>query len=157
MQTVTEPSSCVTPSFGCAKRHSDSARLQAPRINSRQTLNYSHTDFFGFQFPSFFFLCHYLLRKAKNFFHHQEKVFVFVLLSTNKRKYKEKWKVFVVKFRQNWVQGNLLIRSDKKEEKIKSWKHGKKLRQPCNLVGCFFRHCFRARCRCHWKKTFHRV
>ncbi|GJQ83000.1 hypothetical protein Trydic_g15816 [Trypoxylus dichotomus] len=38
MQTVTVPSSlAVTESAGCAKRHSDSARLHAPRWNSRHT------------------------------------------------------------------------------------------------------------------------
>lgn len=57
------------------------------------------------------------------------------------------------KFWQNWFQGNLLIRSDKKEKK--SLKHGKKLRQPFNLV-VVFQHCFRERCCCRgifcWKK-----
>lgn len=38
MQTVIEPSSCLaTLSCGWANRHSDSARLQAPRRNSRHT------------------------------------------------------------------------------------------------------------------------
>lgn len=38
MQTVTVPSSlAVTESAGCAKRHSDSARLHAPRWYSRHT------------------------------------------------------------------------------------------------------------------------